>query len=426
MTKAAGASDSPVPWWKEPTRDQWLAWFAAWLGWTLDAFDFTMFLLIMVPISQEFHVPLTDVAFVLSVTLWLRLLGALGSGWLADRVGRKIPLMISILWFSLSNFAAGFSPTFTYLFLFRALLGIGMGGEWPAGAALAMETWPVRSRGFMGGALQGSWGLGFMLSSGIYGLFYDYLGWRGMLWIGVLPALSVFYIRKFIKEPPIWLENRRRQRVEQREVRAPLISIFKPRVLANTLTACVWMAGGMVAYYSVNALFATHLQKDLHLAPGLVATPIFFANLGTFLAACGWGWWADRFGRRSAIIIPALIALPLAPLYLLSADFLWIALGFVAQGLCAGGGMQGQMAPYLNERFPTEIRATASAFCYHQALILGGFVPLVLTFFSGRFDTGLAVPMIIGTWLGCVAWAAAAFYGPETKGRVLVPDLVIA
>ena len=289
------------------------------LAW-LDAFDFTMFLLIMVPISQEFHVPLTDVAFVLSVTLWLRLLGAVGSGWLADRVGRKIPLMISILWYSLSNFAAGFSPTFTYLFLFRALLGIGMGGEWPAGAALAMETWPVRSRGFMGGVLQGSWGLGFMLSSAIYGLFYAYIGWRGMLWIGVLPALSVFYVRKFVKEPPIWLENRRRQRVEQREVRAPLISIFKPRVLGNTLTACLWMAGGFVAYYSVNALFATHLQKDLHLTPGLVATPIFFANLGVFLAACGWGWWADRCGRRWAIIIPALIALPLAPLYLLSAQ----------------------------------------------------------------------------------------------------------
>jgi SHS family lactate transporter-like MFS transporter len=142
MTTAADLSGSSVAWWKEPTREQWLAWVAAWLGWTLDAFDFTMFLLIMVPISQEFHVPFTDVAFVLSVTLWLRLVGAVGSGWLADRVGRKIPLMISILWYSLSNFAAGFAPTFTYLFLFRALLGIGMGGEWPAGGALAMETWP--------------------------------------------------------------------------------------------------------------------------------------------------------------------------------------------------------------------------------------------------------------------------------------------
>jgi SHS family lactate transporter-like MFS transporter len=417
---------NPTPWWKEPTKDQWLAFGAAWMGWTLDAFDFTMFLLIMVPISQEFHVPLTSVAFVLSVTLWLRLVGAVGSGWLADRVGRKIPLMISILWYSLSNFAAGFSPTFTYLFLFRALLGLGMGAEWPAGSALAMETWPVRSRGFMGGMLQGSWGLGFMLSSGIYGLFYSYIGWRGMLWIGVLPALSVFYVRKFVKEPPIWLENRRRQRAEQREVRAPLFSIFKPGVLANTLTACVWMAGGFVAYYSVNALFATHLQKDLHLSPGLVATPIFFANLGLFLSSCGWGWMADKVGRRSAIIIPALIALPLAPLYLLSTNFVWIALGFIAQGMCAGGGMQGQIAPYLNERFPTEVRATASAFCYHQAAVFGGFVPLVLTLLAAHFGTSLAIMMILGTWIGCVAWATAAFYGPETKGKVLVPDLVLA
>jgi SHS family lactate transporter-like MFS transporter len=426
MVTAADLSGSSVAWWREPTKEQWLAWVAAWLGWTLDAFDFTMFLLIMVPISQEFHVPLTDVAFVLSVTLWLRLVGAVGSGWLADRVGRKIPLMISILWYSLSNFAAGFAPTFTYLFLFRALLGIGMGGEWPAGGVLAMETWPVRSRGFMGGVLQGSWGLGFMLSSGVYGLFYASIGWRGMLWIGVLPALSVFFVRKFVKEPPIWLENRRRQRLEQREVHAPLIAIFQKQILANTLTAWVWLGGGFIAYYSVNALFATHLQKDLHLTPGLVATPIFFANLGTFLASCGWGWWADRIGRRWSTIIPALIALPLAPLYLLSTDFLWIAAGFIAQGMCAGGGMQGQMVAYLNERFPTEIRATASAFCYHQAGIFGGFVPVILTFLAEHFGTGLAEPMIIGTWIGCIAWAVAVFYGPETKGKILVPDLVVA
>src|SRR5207245_5432499 len=102
-------------------EDQWYAWVASWLGWTLDAFDFTMFLLIMVPISQEFGVPLTEVAFLLSVTLWLRLVGAVGSGWLADRIGRKTPLMISILWYSICNFIAGFSPTFGFLFLFRAL-----------------------------------------------------------------------------------------------------------------------------------------------------------------------------------------------------------------------------------------------------------------------------------------------------------------
>ena len=163
-----------MPWWKEPTKDQWLAWWAAWLGWTLDAFDFTVFLLIMVPIANEFNVPLTEVTVgVHDHACGCGWSGATASGWLADRIGRKTPLMISILWYSICNFIAGFSPTFWFLFLFRALLGIGMGAEWPAGASLAMESWPARSRGFMSGVLQGSWSIGFLLSSAAYGLLYD-------------------------------------------------------------------------------------------------------------------------------------------------------------------------------------------------------------------------------------------------------------
>jgi len=154
------AGANPIPWWKEPSKDQWLAWIAAWLGWTLDSFDFTVFLLLMVPISKDFGVPLTEVAVVFTLTLWMRLVGATASGWLADRIGRKKPLMISIAWFSACNLLAGLAPSFWLLLLFRAALGIGMGAEWPAGAALAMETWPQRSRGFMGSVLQGSWGLG--------------------------------------------------------------------------------------------------------------------------------------------------------------------------------------------------------------------------------------------------------------------------
>src|SRR5438874_12206307 len=240
-----------IPWWKEPTKDQWLAWVAAWLGWTLDAFDFTIFLLIMLPIAQEFNVPLTAVTAVFTLTLWMRLVGATAAGWLADRVGRKTPLMISIAWYSLCNLIAGLSPTFWFLFLFRALLGIGMGAEWPAGAALAMETWPIRSRGFMAGVLQSSWGLGSLLSSAAYGLLYNSIGWRGLLILGVLPALLLVYIRFFVKEPAVWLENRQLQRAQKREVRLPLFSIFKRGLLGNTLTACWWMASGFVVGYSI-------------------------------------------------------------------------------------------------------------------------------------------------------------------------------
>ena len=414
-----------VPWWKEPTKEQWYAWWAAWLGWTLDAFDFTVFLLIMVPISQEFGVPLSEVAFVLTLTLWMRLLGAVASGWLADRVGRKIPLMISILGYSLCNFIAGFSPTLLFLLIFRALLGIFMGAEWPAGAALAMESWPIRSRGFMSGVLQGSWGIGFALSSLIWGLFVGYIGWRGMLWIGVLPALSVFYVRRFVKEPEVWIENRRLQRTQNREVRAPLISIFKRGLLYNTLTACWWMASNFILYYSLTALFVPHLQKDLNLSPTLAFWPVLFFNLVGFVAMGFWGWTGDKLGRRSSMIIPAAIAVPIAPLYLLTADFSWIFVGYVLQG-AFGGALYSQLPSYLFERFPTEVRATASAFCYHQGVIFGGLVPLVLTFLAEYFQVGLVIPMLVGTVAAAMSVVIALLISPETKGKVLVAELQVA
>ena len=243
----AGESVTNIPWWKEPTRDQWYAFGAAWLGWTLDAFDFTVFLLIMVPISKAFNVPLTAVTIVFTITLLMRLIGATASGWMADRMGRKTPLMISILGYSVCNFIAGFSPTFWFLLLFRALLGLFMGAEWPAGASLAMETWPIRSRGFMSGVLQGSWGLGFLMSAPIYGLFYKYIGWRGMLWVGIAPALALVYIRYYVKEPAVWVENRRLQRAQKREVRVPLLQHLQARHARQYLDR-VLVHGGRVRH----------------------------------------------------------------------------------------------------------------------------------------------------------------------------------
>ncbi len=422
----ATAETTQLPWWKEPTKDQWLAWVAAWLGWTLDAFDFTIFLLIMVPIGQEFNVPLTAVTIVFTLTLWMRLLGATAAGWFADRMGRKTPLMISIGWYSVCNFIAGFSPTFTFLLVFRTLLGIGMGAEWPAGAALAMEQWPIRSRGFMGAVLQSSWGLGTVLSSAAYGLLYDSIGWRGLLWMGILPALTIIYVRFFVKEPEIWVENRRLQRTEHREVRAPLFSIFKRAMLGNTLTACWWMASAFVTGFSILALFPTYLQKDLGLSPGYVALPIMLQNLVFFLSGPVWGWLADRMGRRSAIIIPALLTIPIAPAYLLSDNYTMIVVFFAIQGAFGAGGMHAQYPAYLAERFPTEVRATAGGFVYHQGAIFGGLVGPVLAYFATTMQMGFAIPMLVGTVLGCISVAAAILVSPETKGKVLQAELSLA
>ncbi len=426
MTTLAPAASATVPWWREPTREQWLAWVAAWLGWTLDAFDFTIFLLIMLPISQSFHVPLTAVTAVFTLTLWMRLVGATASGWLSDRIGRKKPLMISIGWYSACNFIAAFSPYFWFLFLFRALLGIGMGAEWPCGAALAMESWPIRSRGFMAGVLQASWGLGALLSSAAYGLLYNSIGWRGLLMLGVLPALSIVYVRKFVQEPPVWLENRRLQRAEQREVKAPLFKIFKRGMLHNTLTACWWMASAFIVGYSVGGLFPTYLQMDLHLSPGLVALPVMLQSIVFFLSGSVYGWLADRIGRRWAIIFPALLTIPVAPLYLLTHNYATIVVFFALQGAFGGGGMHTLYPAYLAERFPTEVRATASGFVYHQGAIFGGLVAPVITYFALNWHTGFAIPMLIGTTLAAISVALAVLAGPETRGTRLVAELSVA
>jgi MFS transporter, SHS family, lactate transporter len=418
-------SAGSIAWWREPTKEQWFAYVASWLGWTLDAFDFTIFLLIMVPISQEFHVSLAEVTAVFTVTLWMRLVGATASGWLCDRIGRKTPLMISIGWYSACNFIAGFSPTFWFLFLFRALLGIGMGAEWPAGAALSMESWPIRSRGLMAGILQGSWGIGFILSSAAYGLLYDSIGWRGLLWLGVLPALAIVYVRFFVNEPPVWLENRRQQRLQGREVRAPFFKIFKRGMIGNTLNACWWMASGFVNNYSVVALFPSYLQKDLHLSPGLVALPIILQNAVFFAASLGWGVISDRLGRRWAVMIPAILSIPCAPLYLLTGNYTMIVVFFALQGAFAIG-MTCQNPSYLSERFPTEVRATASGFCYHQGAIFGGLVAPVLVYLAASWQTGFAIPMLIGTVLGAVSFILATLLGPETRGKELVADLSVA
>jgi SHS family lactate transporter-like MFS transporter len=185
------------------------------------------------------------------------------------------------------------------------------------------------------------------------------------------------------------------------------------------------MASIFVVYYSIFALFATHLQKDLHYTAGLVATPLLIANLLSFLAQGFWGFVADRLGRRWAMIIPGALAILVAPIYLLTSDFSWIVTGFLLQGLF-GGAIYSQLPSYLCERFPTEVRATASAFCYHQGAIWGALVPLVLAACSDFFGTGLVIPMLVATVLAASSAAVALLLSPETLGKELVPDLVVA
>jgi SHS family lactate transporter-like MFS transporter len=278
----------------------------------------------------------------------------------------------------------------------------------------------------MAGVLQASWGLGALLSSAAYGLLYTSIGWRGLLMLGVLPALWIVYIRRFVQEPPVWVENRRLQRAQQREVRIPLAKIFKRGMLQNTLTACWWMASAFIVGYSVGGMFPTYLQKDLHLSPALVALPVMLQSTVFFLSGSFWGGLADRFGRRWAIIIPALLTIPIAPLYLLTHDYTMIVVFFTIQGMFGGGGMHTLYPAALSERFPTEVRATATGFVYHQGAIFGGLTAPIITYFAVNWHFGFAIPMLVGTVLASLSVAAAVYAGPETRGKALAAELSVA
>ena len=217
----------PGPWYRGVSGAQWKAFFATFLGWLLDAFDFTILTFILLDIQQSFTVDRALAGALGTVTLMFRLVGGLGAGMVADRRGRKLPLMLSILWFSLFALLSGFSTSYAMLFAFRALFGIGMGGVWAAGMPLALEHWPTHLRGLASGLLQGGWYWGYLLSAltfhYVYPLFSRFpdpfsdvagstLGWRVLFGLGALPALLVLWIRSGVSESPVWLARQRHLR----------------------------------------------------------------------------------------------------------------------------------------------------------------------------------------------------------------------
>ena len=202
------------------------------------------------------------------------------------------------------------------------------------------------------------------------------------------------------------------------------LAIFRPPFLWNTFTASIWMTGQFLVYYSMIAMFASWLQRDLKLSPGDVALPNILHNAVVFFAMGFWGFLGDRIGRRLAIIIPAIIGCFIAPLYLHTTDLTWITIGFALQGAFAGA-IYGLQPAYLTERFPTEVRATASAFCYHFGTILGGLVPPAITYLAVDRGMGFPEPMLYGTILGAAVAVVALIFSPETKGVKFTSDVQI-
>src|ERR1044072_9404489 len=192
---------------RELTPQQRKTFLACFLGWALDALDFFLVTFVLGPISHDFIQGIPDVAFPITLTLMMRPLGALIFGWLGDKFGRRIPLMIDIVFYSVMEWATAFAPNFTVFLILRALFGIGMGGEWGLGASLAMESLPTKARGLFSGILQQGYAVGYLLAALVYWIVFPLFGWRGLFVAGALPALLVLYIRARVPESPVWLRQ---------------------------------------------------------------------------------------------------------------------------------------------------------------------------------------------------------------------------
>jgi SHS family lactate transporter-like MFS transporter len=403
---------------KSLTPPQRRAFLAAFLGWMLDGFDYTVLTFVLVDIQRSFTIDSTLAGALGTVTLMFRLIGGAAAGTLADRKGRKLPLLLSILWFSLFTVLTGFSTSYGMLFLFRALFGIGMGGEWAAGMPLALEHLPSRLRGIAAGMLQGAFTWGFILSACVFHFVYPMLhfrpdtAWRAMFWIGALPALLVLWIRSRVDESPVWLERSRAGAIQREGL--SLGRIFRRDLLGTTIHSSIVAAGFMVSYQSVVYWYATFLRmRQLDTLPYIVTL-----SIGGIAGSAFWGWVSQgRPGRRGAVTLASVIGIAMAPLYLLSADPKLLLAGALFVGFGAHG-MWGAFPSYLSERFPTAVRGAGAGFSYHAGSLVGSVTPSAIGYLH---DRGMPLPtaMAIAIAVSGLAVIVLMWLGPETRDRSL-------
>ncbi len=402
---------------KALNRPQRAAFVASLLGWTLDAFDFFILTFVVKAIAADFHAAVSEVLLAITFTLVARPFGALFFGWLADRFGRRPVLMADVLLYSVLELASAFAPNLVVLLVLRTLFGFAMGGEWGIGASLALESIPPRSRGAISGLLQEGYALGQLLGALVFGFVYPHLqhlipgvpGWRLMFVIGVAPALLVLYVRRHVQESPAW-EARRRGPRGRTGAFGSLRAHWRLVIYAVLLmTAFNFFSHGTQDTY------ATFLQVQHGFSPAMTSTLTIAMNIGAITGGLMFGAWSERIGRRRAIAIAALLALPIIPLWAYGTTPLLLGLGgFLLQ--VAVQGAWGVVPVHLNELSPEDARGTFPGAAYQ----FGNLLAAGNAWVQGRIaethhnDYALALASVAG--VTAVVLAALAFFGPEAKG----------
>ncbi|MBL6750168.1 MAG: MFS transporter [Nevskia sp.] len=400
---------NPLKRFAELTGAQRHAFLASLGGWSLDAFDFFIFIFCIKAIGADFHSDIKSVTEGTFLTLAMRPAGALFFGWLAEKYGRRPILMINVLSYSAFELASAAAPNLATLLVLRALFGFAMGGEWGVGAALALETLPAKGRGFFSGLLQEGYVIGFLLASIAFWLAFDHVGWRGMFVIGAVPALLVFYIRRNVAESPSWAAGAHARRASIGELWAAVTANLPLLLYMVLLMACF-----NAFSHGSQDLYPPFLQVQHHFDTGTTSRLAIVMNLGALCGGIFFGTVSERLGRRRSIALAALLALPMIPLWAFSATPLLLAAGgFLMQFMVQGAW--GIVPAHLNELSPSAVRAILPGFAYQ----LGNFVMSRLSPLQAGFaeahgnDYGIMLAWTIG--VVALVLSVVTLLGPEAR-----------
>jgi MFS family permease len=424
-------SIGPIQLLKQATPGQRSTLLAAALGWMLDAFDAMLYALVLTYVMRDLGMSKATSGLLYTLTLLASGIGGLLFGWLADRVGRKRALSLSILTYSICSFASGLSTTVLMLAAFRFILGLGMGGEWNTGATLVAETWPDELRAKAISVVQSSWAIGYALAALVAGIVLRYANWRFVFFVGILPAIVTLWIRRSVPESQMWTEQRRLARRDQKlepqgarktQGTESFSTIFRAPYGKSTIVLLLLNFFGLFAWWGLFTWIPPYLSLPIEQGGrgfGVMRTTtlLIVLNLvGMFPGYISFGWVADRLGRRKSFVLYLFAAAVLVPFYAMArSQMVLLVLGtvvaFFGTGFFSGSGIIG------SEIFPTGVRARALGFTYNGARALSSVAPWII----GRVGQARGLSWAFYLCGGAFFLASVmATQLPETRGKRLV------
>jgi MFS family permease len=401
---------------------------AAALGWMLDAFDTMLYALVLAHVMVDLRMSKATSGFLATLTLLASGVGGILFGFIADRIGRKRALMLSILTYSICSFASGLSTSILMLAVFRFVLGLGMGGEWNTGATLVAETWPSELRAKAISIVQSSWAIGYALAALVAGVVLHYTNWRMVFFVGIVPALVTLWIQSRVPESEMWQEHHRLAQesprvadAQQRYEHHSFARIFQPPYVRSTFALLLANFFGMFAWWGLFTWLPPYLSLPVEQGGrgfGVMGSTMLLVILnlfGMFPGYASYGWVADRLGRRRSYVLYTLIAAILVPLYAIArAPGLILVLGtataFFGTGFFSGSGIIG------SEIFPTGVRARALGFTYNGARTMSSIAPYIIGRVGETRGLGWAFYLCGASFLFSMM---AATQLPETRGKKL-------